>query len=335
MLRQATLSLAAALFATNALSATPSTVSGSMTVDGKVWKLSHVHAFVAGTAHQRGVMVVVSDIPLSSAEARDPDGKGELRKGAILDRKRASGMLHGMGFQLAPGLSGKGMSTYGNEVYARELGFVQIAGSDQFETRPADAGAIAGRFFTVSDVTASGKKIRYDITFQAPIEPTVDAGAPRTLEVPYGDGPILVTASLVDGDLEIMTSFANPVTSYLTDRGNLLQLEIQLDTDNNRKTGPQQEGDNRTGADFGIVVTLGMPEGKLKQNVMVGKWGQDASGAPQFAVFDAATPRLTVDRNELRVHVKASPINLRPRQTFRIAVGLYGKDLTEELLTLK
>jgi hypothetical protein len=114
------------------------TATGSMTVAGKASTLSHVHAFKKKVFGRPAVLVVISDIALSAADAADDTKLSELGN---------AGKLHAMGILVGDDPQGK-KSAISNEIYDQGLkGRMSIGGEDTFEAGKSTDASIAGRLY--------------------------------------------------------------------------------------------------------------------------------------------------------------------------------------------
>jgi hypothetical protein len=100
------------------------TVEGSMTVGGKVSKLGHVHAFAKKVFGRPAVLLVFSDVALSTADADNDTKLSELAN---------AGGLHAMGILIGDDREGK-VQAISNEIYDQGLhGRMSIGGQDTFD----------------------------------------------------------------------------------------------------------------------------------------------------------------------------------------------------------
>jgi len=138
------------------------TAKGSMTVAGRPWTLSHVHAFPKKVFGRPAVLLVFSDVDLSAADAAD-DTK--------LSTLASAGKLHALGILIGDDPSGKA-SAISNEIYDQGLkGRMSIGGEDTLEGHKGDATSTSGRLFLKAPKKfENGVTFTYDVTFNAPIE---------------------------------------------------------------------------------------------------------------------------------------------------------------------
>ena len=163
------------LSSTVASAAEEGKVTGQMVVNGKTIKFTHVYASMVPTEKGRSslftgvIRVIVSDVPISTAELANPTKRQELA---------TAGKLHAMELLLADDPMGHpGKRALSNDIYDATFNGSQqpmrLAGLDDFETKTDDKKTIAGRHFMASPHKFSdvGKGVTFqdDVTFSAPI----------------------------------------------------------------------------------------------------------------------------------------------------------------------
>ena len=331
----------AALLSTSA-AAGPSSVAGTMTVAGKVWKVTNVHAFATTVFGAPAVRVVLSDIALTSEVARDANDRGRMAAGDKLDKMREAGTLHGMAITLSAGRSGKKMQSGSNELYDQGIGRMQFSGLDRFEQAASDSATIAGRLSLLPpQKLEGGKTIAYDITFSAPIETgdaaanapvparaavaspvdaTPTAAVADTLLTQFQGDTVRIVATVAGADLSIAAIFPRAVKSYLAGDGLPLMLDYQLDTDNNVKTGSTLPAPLQ-GSDIWAIVILRKPGEGVAQEITLTR----NNGGPENGKAIKTDARLQVGGNSVQLLIPLSAMNLRKGQIVRLVVHPFGE----------
>lgn len=146
----------------------PATTTGTMTVGGKATALTHAFAVTQPDPNDRtkqAVLVVLSDVALTPAQAADP---------LELQKMMRANQLHAVAVVIR---DSKAIAT--THLYDPAFTFaVFVAPSNsRYEPETADAGTIGGRLSTVRPGAFTNVPYEFSATFAAPIPPP--AGAAR------------------------------------------------------------------------------------------------------------------------------------------------------------
>jgi hypothetical protein len=140
------------------------TASGTFTVKGKAWKLTHAYAKAKphGTDKTKEeIEVILSDVPLDAKVLDDPTPFG------LIDLSRAD-KLHAIRFFISPPTMVTGTMLF--DYPAFKMGSVSAAGTDiKLDVKTLDKATVAGKLYTAKPLDFNDVPYEYSVTFSAPI----------------------------------------------------------------------------------------------------------------------------------------------------------------------
>lgn len=147
-------------FSLAALAQQAGTASGTLTVNGKVTKLSHAYAQVSKNNPgdtEEFIHIILSDVPIPPLRMSDD----------ALRRMAKEGKLHAVEASLTKD------DTISVAVLDPSIsdGYVPAGSSAKFESKVFDGKTVAGRLFTEEEGSFFDTHYQFDVTFRAPVAP--------------------------------------------------------------------------------------------------------------------------------------------------------------------
>lgn len=148
-------------------------------------------------------------------------------------------------------------------------------------------------------------------------------------------GETVLTTAVVGSDLSLTFEFEKPVKSYLSADDPFVSIDLELDTDNNTKTGWTQVDDLRKGSDLSVNIILRLPSAGKSEDVFVSRWVIDPKDGPVGRMI-ATNTRLRVEGTQIHLLIPLSALSLRKGQEIRLIPVAQGRDvLVDQTLTLQ
>jgi len=147
------------LSGTSVSAQTSASVSGTLTVDGKTFKLLRVRAQERPNPFddsKKIIRVVLSDVPVSDKAMNDKDALEDL----ILDEK-----LHAIEFTFTT--DGE---TFGGELYYNMMSYIFQAGTFDFEKKTFNSKTASGKVSAKEESKSAEMHFKVVATFTAPVE---------------------------------------------------------------------------------------------------------------------------------------------------------------------
>jgi|SRR6266545_1953286 len=140
------------------------TATGTFTVKGKAWKLTHAYAKAKPDASNKSkeeIEVTLSDVPLDAKVLDDPTPFG------LIDLSRAD-KLHAIRFFISPPTMVTGTMLF--DYPAFKMGSVSAAGTDiKLDVKTLDKATVAGKLYTAKPLDFNDVPYEYSVTFSAPL----------------------------------------------------------------------------------------------------------------------------------------------------------------------
>ncbi len=165
---------------------------------------------------------------------------------------------------------------------------------------------------------------------------TAVAQTPKAEPLLFGSdqGAVGVTVAVAGADLSITWEFEKPVKSYPNADAPYVSMELDLDTDNNAKTGWSQVDDLRRGSEFMTEFIVRLPGAGKAEEFFVTRYPTDPKAPGGTTVKGDA--RLRVDGTRANLLIPLSALGLRKGQTIRVIPVPPGQDVTrDQTLTLR
>ncbi|MEW5798571.1 MAG: hypothetical protein AB1728_06155 [Bacteroidota bacterium] len=137
----------------------PAKVTGTLTIGGKSFTLTHVRAQERPNPFDESkkiVRIVLSDVPISDRAMNDKNAMEDL----ILEET-----LHAIEFTFTP--EGE---TFGGELYYNMMSYIFQAGTFDFEKKTFNATTVSGKVSAKEESKNSEMHFRVTATFTVPIE---------------------------------------------------------------------------------------------------------------------------------------------------------------------
>jgi len=195
------LCLLVVMASTAASAQTSGSASGTLTINGKVIKLSHAHAQDIKSPWGKGrlIRVVLSDVPISDETMEDDNGVVELIQ---------AGKLNAMEFSFTP----EGKPAGGNLVHGtKSVAFTEA--SFHIEKPVFDGKTAAGKVWTEPPTKFEEMKYECTATFKAPVQPEAKPTAQGAAAAASGPGKVTIEfmRAAHAGDAAALKKISGPV----------------------------------------------------------------------------------------------------------------------------